>query len=77
MAAGTDHYLAVIKPLSNMSTAEQLFCQLARTVYETHCQPVATELPVDIKAENKTLNPFTQFGMTMRENGAIDFMVSG
>lgn len=51
MAAGTAHYLEVIKPLSSMSTAEQLLCKLVRAVYETHCQPVVTELPVDMKAE--------------------------
>lgn len=50
MEAGTDRYLEVIKPLSGMSTTEQLLCQLARTVYETDCQLVAAELQVDIKA---------------------------
>ena len=45
MAAGTDHYLEVIKPCGSMSTAEQLLCQLARVVYETQCQPVAIEQP--------------------------------
>lgn len=49
MAAGTDHYLEVIKPCTSMSTAEQLLCQLARAVYETHCQLVTIQPPINIK----------------------------
>lgn len=56
MEAGTDHYLEVIKPLSSMSTTEQLLCQLARTVYETVYQLVAVELPVDIKARQTSFH---------------------
>lgn len=73
MEAGTDHYLEVIKPLSSMSTTEQLLCQLARTVYETDCQLVAVEPPNPRPGRH----PFTQFGMATRENEAIDLMVSG
>lgn len=51
-----DHYLEMIKPLSGMSTTEQLLCQSARTVYETDCQLVAAKLPVDIAAETNILS---------------------
>lgn len=58
MAAGTDHYLEVIKPLGSMSTAEQLLCQLGRAVYETHCQLMATEQPVNSKARQGNAESF-------------------
>lgn len=43
-----DHYLEMIKPLSGVSTTEQLLCQSARAVYETDCQPAP---PADGAAE--------------------------
>lgn len=58
MAAGTDHYLEVIKPCTSVSTAEQLLCQLARAVYETHCQLVTIQPPVNIKARWKNIESF-------------------
>lgn len=35
-----DHYLEMIKPLSGVSTAEQLLCQSVRAVHEKDCQAV-------------------------------------
>lgn len=60
MAAGTDHYLEVIKrlPLSSMSTAEQLLVNWQELFYETQCQLVTTERLVDIKAWPKNTESF-------------------
>lgn len=75
MAAGTDHYLEVIK-LRRLSVAcQQLsnyFVNWKELFMGHKCQLGMTEPPVDVEAWlNKTFKPFRQTGMSAWENEAI------